>query len=219
MLSSLRDHAPLIRRALRRRRRLLAVLVLFAAVTLSLPRLLPAPADTVTIVLTRRDLPAGQQITAADVTTQQIRTTMSDLPVEDPSAVIGRRSTVDVPAGAALHSWMLTTAEQSLVPEGWVLMAVTVDPALSPYLHAGTAIGLVVPNTTSAPSAAAAHDRATSTTEGIVITPPKAQVSTGREVTPRQEQPSRTIVAVPRDAAGDLSHSAAQSWLTVFVVD
>lgn len=219
MLSTLRDHVPSVRRALRRRRRSLTLLAALAAAALLLPGLLPAPADEVTVVVAHRDLRAGQEITPADLTTLEVRSTAEDPPLQDPAAALGRRPALDVPAGAALHPWMLTSPEHDSIPDGWVLMAVTVDPALAPFLRSGVRIGLVVPNTTAARDGRTEVDRSTSTIEGIVVTPLKAQVKDLQNIADGSSGDSRAIVAVPAQVAGDLSHSAAQSLLSVYVVD
>src|SRR5699024_11824432 len=72
MFSRLRAHLPLWRRALRRRRRLLAVLALAALTASLLPSLLPPSSRGVEIVVADAELTPGTALSRADLRTARI---------------------------------------------------------------------------------------------------------------------------------------------------
>ena len=144
MFSRLRSHLPAWRRALRRRRRLLAGLAVAALVAAVLPSMLPPSARGVEVVVTDVALEAGTVLTASHLRTVRVAEDLVPAgAAHEVDGVLGRAVRVPLDAGAPVLPGVLESPDAAEVPEGSVLMAVPVPEALVPHLRPGTAIELL----------------------------------------------------------------------------
>ena len=142
MLSRLRSHLPAWRRALRRRRRLLAGLAVAALVAAVLPSMLPPSARGVGVVVTDGALEAGTVLTASHLRTVRVAEDLVPAgAAHEVDGVLGRAVRVPLDAGAPVLPGVLESPDAAEVPEGSV--AVPVPEALVPHLRPGTAIELL----------------------------------------------------------------------------
>ena len=112
MLTRLRSHLPAWRRALRRRRRVLAALVLAAIAATLLPTLLPPSVQGVEALVVTEDLPAGTELLPEHLRT--VRVAEELVPAEAPNApeeVSVATAHPLPPAGAPLLRTMLAGHE------------------------------------------------------------------------------------------------------------
>ncbi|ATG52333.1 hypothetical protein CFK38_12995 [Brachybacterium vulturis] len=144
MLSRFRAHLPAWRRALRRRRRLLAALAVAALVAALLPALLPPSARGVDVVIADAALAPGTVLAPSHLSTTRIAEELvppgAALEVD---AVRGRTLRIPLDAGALLLPGMLVAAGAPAIPEGSVLMAVPVPAVLVPHLPPGAGVELL----------------------------------------------------------------------------
>ncbi|WP_106506564.1 SAF domain-containing protein [Brachybacterium timonense] len=209
MLSSLRSHLPLVRRALRRRRRTLMVLALAAILAGIIPALVPPSSRGVDVVVTARSVPQGTVLTAEDL---DIRTVAASVApphtITDPQDLIGQRVTTDLPASALLAPWLLA-AEPGDPPPGSITMVVAAPAALHDQLHPGTKLGLVAiaPDGTSADPI-----------DATVVTVPESSAPDAAFASGDTSSVS-VLVAVARGRSGDIAHAHTDGRLVVFVVN
>lgn len=209
MLSRLRSHLPHWRRALRRRRRLLALLALAVAVTAVLPSLLPPSARGVQVIVADEDLPAGTVLGPEHLRT--VRTAEQLLPAEAPTAaehVLGRATTHPVPAGAPLLDVFLSGEGQPSLPEGAVLMVVPIPDLLAPHLSPGTRVELL--------PADPALDSPGAITAQVVEAAPTTPSTVG--LGGAGSGSTQILVAVDRASSGELAHALGAGTVMVAVI-
>lgn len=209
MLSSLRSHLPLVRRALRRRRRTLMVLALAAILAGIAPALVPPSSRGVDVVVTARSVPQGTVLAAEDL---DIRTVAASIApphsVADPQDLIGRRVSTDLPASALVAPWLLA-AEPGDPPPGTITMVVAAPAALRDQLHPGTELGLV---------AIAADGTSADPIDATVVTVPESSTPDA-EFAAGDTSSVSVLVAVARGRSGDIAHAHTDGRLVVFVVN
>lgn len=209
MVSRLRRHLPLWRRALRRRRRLLAVLAFAVAVTAVLPSLLPPSLQGVAVIVADDDLPAGTVLGPDHL--RAVRTAAQLLPADAPTApeqVLGRTTTSPVTAGTPLLDVLLSGDGPTVIPEGAVLMAVPVPELLAPHLNPGTRIELLP------------TDAFSETHGGITAQVVEAAAADSATVGLGSAGAGSTqiLVAVDRSRSGELAHALAAGTVTVAMI-
>lgn len=209
MLSRLRCHLPLWRRALRRRRRLLALLALAVAVTAVLPSLLPPSARGVEVIVANQDLPVGTVIGPEHLRTVRIAAQL--LPVDavtSPEHLLGRTTISPVSAGSPLLDVLLSGGGQPYLPDGAVLMVVPIPELLAPHLSPGTRIELLP------------TDAVTGTSGGIIAqvieaaAPGPSTVDLGGSGTGS----TQILVSVDRAHSGELAHALGAGNVLVSVI-
>lgn len=140
----LRRLAPL-RRELRRRRRMLALLALVLALASVLPSFAPAAAHTVPVVVAGQDIAAGHLISADDLRTIDVpRDAVPQGAPSSPDAVAGQRSATDLPAGVIVLDAAIRDAADPLLAPGRAVISVPVDPLLLPQITPGSDVLLVI---------------------------------------------------------------------------
>lgn len=116
-----------------------------------LPSFAPAATTTVPVVVAARDLPAGTLLGAEDLTTADVPSALVPAgALGDPRAVQGHRIATALGAGAAVPSTALRSPDDPGTSPGRAVIAAPADRALVPYLTAGTAVEVVVPDAGSA---------------------------------------------------------------------
>lgn len=129
-----------------------AALLVLAAACLVARQLAPAPEPTRAVVVAADDLPAGRELVATDLRTVAVPTRLvptglvgADPP--DAASLVGRRVTLDVPAGLPLVPALLDDARFGLAPpEGTVTVPVRLaDPAVAALLRPGDRVDLIAP--------------------------------------------------------------------------
>lgn len=144
MLSRLRAHLPLWRRALRRRRRLLAALALAALLAALLPSLLPPSTRGVEVVVAGSSIAAGDVLAEKDLRTARVAPSLvpEDAPREM-AEVIGRTARLPLSPGTPLLPGLLEESAGTVVPDGTALIVVPVPTALAPHLGPGSEVALL----------------------------------------------------------------------------
>lgn len=209
MLSRLRRHLPHWRRALRRRRRLLALLALAVAVTAVLPSLLPPSVQGVPVIVADDDLPAGTVLGPEHLRT--VRTAAQLLPPEAPTTaehVLGRATAHPVRAGTPLLDVLLSGEGQPSFPEGAVLMVVPIPDLLAAHLGPGTRIELLLADPTL--------DSPRGITAQVVDAGPTAASPAG--LGGAGTGSNQILVAVDRSRSGELAHALGTGTVMVSVI-
>lgn len=214
MLSRIRSHLPLWRRALRRRRRTLTVLaatLLVAALVPSvLPALLPGASRSVSVVVTSTDLAAGTTLESVHLDTVRVAADLAPpQATASPEQLQGRSTAVALPPGTPLLPGMLEGEVPEAVPEGAALIAIGAPAVLGPHLAPGTMIEIL-----------------SSTPEAGVTRSTRAQVvevltgEGGAAAALGTTAPDQTMLLVTVDAVGarDLAHAFHEGWMTITVI-
>ena len=209
MFARLLPHLPLWRRALRRRRRSLSLLVAALAVVLVLPALVPASMQSTPVVVAAGDLPTGTELGPQHLRTVEVASSL--VPGGASSSVAeleGERLAGPVAEGGAVLPADVVGAEGPAIPEGTALVAVPVPEVLLPHLAAGTRIELLmsdpVDGTGSRVPAEIRSLSADAATSGTPVSPG----SSGTEA----------LVLVERQSAGDVAHALGAGTVTVSVI-
>lgn len=150
MLLRLRSQLPLWRRALRRRRRLLALLALAVAVAALLPSVLPPSVRGTEVVVAREQIPAGTELAPEHLRTVRIADQL--VPEDAPTGtqdLLGRTTAVPLVPGAPVLPAVLAGPQSVAVPAGSVLMVVPVAEVLLPHLRPGIELELLLPDPVS----------------------------------------------------------------------
>lgn len=208
MLSRLRAHLPLWRRALRRRRRLLAALAVAALLAALLPTLLPPSTRGVDVVLADAPLAAGTVLTAEDLRTAQLAPEL--VPQGAPQQaeeVIGRTTRLALEPGTPLLPGVLEGPGLAAIPQGSALLAVPVPEAIAAHLRAGTEIALL------STDPASADGTAISAQVIEIIAPDGEQSALGGTA-----GSAEALVAVDRSRAGEVAHALGVGAIVVSVI-
>jgi Flp pilus assembly protein CpaB len=141
----------------RRHRALLAGLLTAGAVATALPLLAPDPPESVEVVTAARDLAPGRPLTADDLTTRSVPTSLApESSLTDVESAVGRAVTGAVRQGEVLTDVRLLGAG---LLQGRGLVAAPVrlaDPETLALLHAGDHVDvLATPTSSEAPVASA----------------------------------------------------------------
>lgn len=212
MLSTLTSHLPQLRRELRRRRRILALLVVCAAFASVVPAVVPAELRGIEVLIAGRDIPAGTEITAAHFA--RARVPREAVPVGGPpseAALLGRSAERAIPAGAMLGPWLLADEQSVRAPAGTEIMAVPVPVELAGRMEPGARIALMTPDLASG-----SVRRITAT----VIEPPRAEATAAIPLPEASGAGSPVaLLAVETTGARDVAHATAEAWVGVSVVD
>ena len=209
MFTRLRSHLPAWRRALRRRRRVLAALVLAAIAATLLPTLLPPSVHGVEALVVTEDLPAGTELLPEHLRT--VRVAEELVPAEAPNApeeVLGSATAHPLPAGTPLLPTMLAGHEETMLPKGTALMAVPVSEVLLPHLAPGSRVELFPMD----PTAGARAGITAQVVEGVPHESSAVALGGSPGASPE------ILVAVPRAHAGELAHALSASAVAVSVI-
>lgn len=214
MLTRIRSQLPLWRRALRRRRRTLALLtaaLLVAALLPSLlPVLLPSAAATATVVVASAELPIGTELELADLETVRVAGDLSPpRAATDPEHLTGRRTVTVVPAGAPVLPGMLEGEGIDVVPAGSSLMAIGAPAVLAAHLLPGTTIEIL-----SATSGAVSTRHTRAQVVEVAVRDDGAMAGLAGPAA------GEVVVLVTIDAAGarDLAHAMHEGWLAITII-
>lgn len=200
-----------IRRALRRRRRALAMLALLLAAMALLPSLAPAEARTAPVVVAARDLPTGHELVEGDLRMVDVPAVL--LPVRalaSDEEAVGRRLAAPLPEGSALTSTQLRDGAVALSADQ-ALLAIPIDTALVRHLTPGSRIDLVVPGT----------DAATPRTIGATAV--EIDETAGESAFPETSGAGGSastviVVAVEREDAPAIAHATREGWVVAVPV-
>ena len=209
MFTRLLPHVPVWRRALRRRRRSLSLLVAALAVVLVVPALVPVSMQSTPVVVAAGDLPTGTELGPQHLRTVEVASSL--VPSGASSSVAdldGELLAGPVAEGGAVLPADLIGAEGPAIPDGTALVAVPVPEVLLPHLAAGTRIELLmndpVDGTGSRVPAEVRSLSADAVTSGSLASPE----SSGTEA----------LVLVERQSAGDVAHALGAGTVTVSVI-
>lgn len=210
MLTSLRAQFPAWRRALRRRRRALAVLAAALTLAVLVPSLLPLRLHGATIVVASADLPVGTVLGEQHLHTLRVAAELAPPDVtSDPAELLGRRTALTVPAGTPILPGLLDGDGTAVVAEGSALMAVPAPAVLVPHLAPGARIEILSSN----PDAGTAVRIPARVVELPVSA--RSQESVMGQGSPGQEH---VLVAVDRARTGELAHAISEGWLTISII-
>jgi len=208
MLSRLRAHAPLWRRALRRRRRLLTALAIAMLLAALLPAMLPPSARGVEVVVSATPLDAGTVLTSDHLRTVRVA---PELVPEGAShqadQVLGRTLRHPLPAGSPLWGVLLEDPGRPSIPHGSVLMIVPVADVLAPHLRPGTRIELL----STDPTRFAGAGIPAEVVEVIEPGTPSVELGGG-------EGTHQALVTVRRDRSGEVAHALGVGGVVVSVI-
>lgn len=217
MLSRIRAQLPSWRRALRRRRRLLVLLLCACLIALALPPLAAAvqPADRrgVAVVAAAVDVPAGTALAATDLTTVRVAATLVPAgAATDPDALLGTRTSTEIPAGSPILPAMLRAEAAAELPAGEVAMVITAPGVLAGQLGPGTPVELLAGMPESGvPRHIPAHVVQISSASG-------GELPLGEDAGLTSADEAEVVVRLAREDAGDLARAQREGWLTVSVV-
>ncbi|MGW8565622.1 SAF domain-containing protein [Isoptericola sp. NPDC055881] len=135
-----------MRAALWRSRFVLAAVCCGFAATAVLQVLRPAPPPSVDVVVPVHDLPAGEPVSAADLTTVAVAATLApDGAVADVTELVGRAPATTLPAGIPLRAELLPGGGvMAGAPRGSVVVPVRLADTASGWLRPGDRVDLVV---------------------------------------------------------------------------
>lgn len=208
MLSRLHHHLPLWRRALRRRRRLLAFLAVAVLTVALLPAVLPPSTRGADVLVADVAIPAGTVLEAEHLRTVHVSgQLLPEGAVSAADQVQGRTARVDITPGTPLLPDLLTSEDGPAVPEGTVLMALPVPDSLHAHLRPGTGIELI-------PADPAQPARSAIVAEVIEIVP--SSDTAGGLGAPASA--AEAVVAVPRERSSDVAHALVTGRVLVSVI-
>lgn len=209
MLLRLRSQLPLWRRALRRRRRLLALLALAVAVAALLPSVLPPSVRGTEVVVAREQIPAGTELAPEHLRTVRIADQL--VPEDAPTGtqdLLGRTTAVPLVPGAPVLPAVLAGPQSVAVPAGSVLMVVPVAEVLLPHLRPGIELELLLPDPVS----------------GHIGRVPAQVIEVAEDAQETDALGSgaagtmAVLVAVERARAGELAHALGAATVEVAVI-
>ena len=209
MFARLLPHLPLWRRALRRRRRSLSLLVAALAVVLVLPALVPASMQSTPVVVAAGDLPTGTELGPQHLRTVEVASSL--VPGGASSSVAeleGERLAGPVAEGGAVLPADVVGAEGPAIPEGTALVAVPVPEVLLPHLAAGTRIELLMSDPVDGTGSRVPAEIRSLSADAATSGPPVSPGSSGTEA----------LVLVERQSAGDVAHALGAWTVTVSVI-
>lgn len=213
MFSQLRSHLPAWRRAIRRRRRSLAVLACALLAVMLLPGMYPAGSRSTSVVVAASDLPAGTVLNNEHLRVEQVAASLVPRDAaQDPAALIGRESIVAVPAGTVLLSALLAHTADPSIPAGRALMAVATPPELSAHLRPGARVEILASGAEPGSPIRIPAEVTEVLRPGDSAVPEFAATGAGEGDGPG------IVVMVQRERSGDLAQAVAEGWFTVSVI-
>ncbi|MGP9537428.1 SAF domain-containing protein [Brachybacterium sp. AOP43-C2-M15] len=209
MLTRLRSQLPSWRRALRRRRRLLALLALALATAAMLPSLLPPSVRGVEVVVVREPIPAGTELAPEHLRSVRVAAELvPDDAAVAPEDLLGRTTALPLTAGTPLLPGMLEGTADMAVPDGAVLMVVPVPDVLAPQLRPGRDLELLAPDPMTGGSGRVAAQLI------ALADDPEASGALGTAAPGTVP----ALVAVDRSRAGEVAHALGAASLVVAVI-
>lgn len=199
-----------LRRALRRRRRLLAGIAILAFVLALASSVLSSVLPSTAVVVVTEDLPAGTQLSRANaevrtVPLSAVRNSSATLNIENWENEVLATS---VPAGAWLRPSDIDSGPDALTPDGFALASVPVSSYLLPHLHQGTQVSI----TFSTPYAAEP-----SILEAEVYSVPEADADTFSPASAGNTP--YVLVMVPEHALPNMASATFEGWVYLAVID
>ena len=148
-----------VRRLLWRWRYLLLAVSVLVATGVVLGELRPPEPVTTDVVVLARDVPAGSELAAGDLTLARLPELALVEAARTPAEVLGRRLAVGLPAGFPLTERVLVgPGLVAGLPPGTALVPVRLaDPAVAAALHAGDRVDLMSATADSAAGAGGAE--------------------------------------------------------------
>lgn len=208
MLPRLRHHLPLVRRALRRRRRLLAALAVAVLAAALLPSVLPPSTRGVEVLVADVEIPAGTVLEDEHLRTVRVSPQLRPAgTLQEAAALRGRTALTDIAPGTPLLPGLLSAEHEVAIPDGTVLMAVPVPESLVDHLHAGTGIELL-PADPTLPASRAVRAQVVETVPATGGTGGLGAATSTAEV----------VAAVPRSQSGDVAHALATGTVMISVI-
>jgi Flp pilus assembly protein CpaB len=207
------------RRILWRWRFALAAALIGLAATLTLHVLRPPPPPTVDVAVTARPVAAGTELTRDDVVVRAIATDVAPPgAVHTVGAVLGRAAVVGLPAGAPLHTTLVSAdGVSAAAPHGTVVVPVRLsDDAVAGLLRPGDRVDLLAGTTSGSEPADAPQYLA----RGALVLPVpagRAPESAGGLLGPVSDggKPVTLVAVSPADAP---ELSAVSGWGSVTAV-
>jgi len=204
LLRRLRDRLTLARRAVLRRRRLLAVLCTVGAVAAGLRATAPPPAPSVDVLVAADDLPAGAVLAADDLTTRALPPDgVPARALTDPADAAGTILAAPVRAGEPITDVRLVGPGLTTGSPGTVAVPVRLsDAAQAGLLTVGDAIDLLATDPESRTSEVVAS--------GVVVLAVPA---------PDQEAPDAltgrlVVVGIPASGLAEVTAAAVTAFVT-----
>lgn len=200
-LTRLRTHADVVRRAVLRRRRLLAVVLAVAAVAVGLRAAMPPAPATVEVVVAARALPAGTEVTPGDLTVVAVPPEAEpDRLVADP---VGSTLAGGVARGEPITAPRLLTHADTAAPPGQVAVPVRIsDPAQAGLLRVGMRIDLLATDPKAGTTATVAPGAT------VLGTPPQ-EADAGGGLTGRV-----VVLSVPGDLVDAVTSATVSRYVT-----
>ncbi|MFI2487899.1 SAF domain-containing protein [Promicromonospora kroppenstedtii] len=208
-----------VRRVLWRWRFALAAALLGLAAALAIHLLRPPPPPTVDVAVTARPVAAGTQLTREDIS---VRAVAADLAppgaLHTARALLGRAAVVGLPAGALLHTTLVSDdGVSAAAPHGTVVVPVRLaDGAVAALLRPGDRVDLLAGTTSGSEPSAEPRYLARA---ALVLPVPAGRApkeSGGLLGSVPEGEGSVTLVAVLPEDAPDLS--AVSGWGSVTAV-
>jgi Flp pilus assembly protein CpaB len=200
----LRDRLTTVRRAVLRRRRLLAVLFTVGAVATALRATVPPPAPTVEVLVAAADLPAGAVLDAEDLTTRPLPPdSVPDRVLTDLADAAGAILAAPVRAGEPITDVRLVGPGLAASAPGTVAVPVRLsDAAQAGLLAVGDAIDLLATDPESRTTDIVAS--------GVVVL---------AVPTPDQEAPDAltgrlVVVGIPASGVAEVTAAAVTGFVT-----
>lgn len=201
-----------LRRLLWRWRHLLLVAAVLCAGWVVVSELRPPPPVTVEVVVLARDVPAGTELTGADVRLAALpRDLVAPGMLRAPGEAVGEQVAVGLPAGFPVAAEVLVgPGLASGVPPGQVVVPVRLaDAAVARTLRPGDRVDLLAATADSAASAGGAQVVASA---ALVVA---LDESEGGGLLGGQETAALVFVAVPRETAPEVVGAGAWAPLRV----
>ena len=209
MLSRITVSLPQWRRALRRRRRLLAVLVSALLIASAIPQLVPLLPRSHAVVVADGDLPAGTELTAADL--RQVHVAAALVPEDAPATtqdLLGQRTAVPVSDGTPLLPGLFEAHGTPEMPDGSALIAVPLQAVLVPHLQSGAEVEII-----ASVAGEPAPKRITAQVMEISETGAAGTLGLGGG-----EGGAVVLVSLPPARAADVAQAMSEGWITIAAI-
>lgn len=215
MLLRLRSLLPHLRRAARRRRRLLGVLLTAGLLAIAVPSVLPERSPQAGVVQAARPLERGHVLDASDLRTVQIpRALVPPGSGTDPSALIGLRLPSPLHEGDILRPEELAAEAAAPDTRGLAQLVLPVDPSLRERLVPGDALSIVL--STPDPGQTLVVDAV------VVDVPVAAATADGGELWAESgsgSQGTAVIVGIAPPNARDVAYATHEGWFLITFID
>jgi pilus assembly protein CpaB len=176
----------------------------------------PAPPATVPVVVTTREVPAGTSLAAGDVEVLRVAAELAPEALRTADDAVGRTASVRLSPGTALQPSLVAAGDlAAAAPEGKVVSAVRLDPAVSRLLAAGDRVDLLVAvDETGAPDTPDPY-----LARGAVVVPGRGEEPTGGLLgSAASTEQDVTLVAVRPEEAERLASVAGWGTVTAVLV-